>query len=195
MRKALFLDRDGIINVDKGYVSRPEEFEFVEGIFDVCRYASAQGYLLVVVTNQAGIGRGYYTEQDFQELSQWMVGEFAKRAITITAIYHCPCHPEAGIGVFRKESFDRKPNPGMLLRAQSDLDLDLKQCALLGDKESDIEAAINAGVGWSVLVGPPDAMAASKANHAFPNLPVFLDWLSSARQGEIAHPNGAGHAI
>ncbi|MBI3901590.1 MAG: HAD family hydrolase [Nitrosomonadales bacterium] len=182
MKKALFLDRDGIINLDQGYVYQPEKFEFVEGIFDVCRYADEQGYLLVVVTNQAGIGRGYYTEQDFQNLTQWMLGQFAKQDITITAVYHCPYHPQAGIGDFRKESFDRKPNPGMLLRAQSDLALDLKESMLVGDKESDIEAAINAGVGCSVLIAPQDAMAATKGNHAFSSLLNFMDWFRSIRQ-------------
>ena len=170
MNKALFLDRDGIINIDKGYVCKSENFEFIEGIFDVCRYVSEQGYQLVVVTNQAGIGRGYYTEHDFQDLCLWMVNQFAKHKITISAIYHCPYHPEAGIGAFRQNSFDRKPNPGMFLRAQGDLDLDLSKSMLLGDKESDIEAAINACIGCSVLIGAPDSVESTKASNVFQNL-------------------------
>jgi D-glycero-D-manno-heptose 1,7-bisphosphate phosphatase len=174
MKKALFLDRDGIINIEKKYLYKPDDLEFIDGIFEVCRYACECGYLLVVVTNQAGIGRGYYTEQDFQDLTQWMMAEFAKRFITIFAIYHCPHHPQGGIGHYRMESFDRKPNPGMILKAQTDLGIDLSKSILLGDKESDIEAAINAGVACSVLIGDEKKFKSTKANLSFPDLLTFL---------------------
>lgn len=180
MKKALFLDRDGIINVDKGYVHKPEDFQFASEIFDVCRYASQQGYLLVVVTNQAGIGRGYYSEQDFQDLTQWMVAEFANNLVNISAVYHCPYHPEHGIGKYRRDSFDRKPNPGMILSAQADLDIDLRTSILLGDKESDIDAAINAGIGCSVLIGAGNQDSETRSNYAFPDLLAFQNWFQSA---------------
>lgn len=176
MNKALFLDRDGIINIDKGYVYRKEDFEFVEGIFDVCRVASDNGYLLIVVTNQAGIGRGFYTEQDFQELSRWMSAEFASRKLPITAIYHCPFHPIGGIGEYKVDSYDRKPNPGMLLRAQQEHDLNLSESILVGDKESDIEAAINASVGCAVLIQQKLNAATSRAKFVFPELSSLLTW-------------------
>ena len=146
MDKALFLDRDGVINVEKNYVYRAEDFEFMPGIFELCAAARALGYRLVVITNQAGIGRGYYGEEDFQALTRWMLECFRAGGIDIARVYHCPFHPTAGVGDYRRESFDRKPNPGMILRARDELDLDLSRSVLLGDKDSDIEAGRAAGV-------------------------------------------------
>lgn len=150
--KALFLDRDGVINREKDYVHRVEDFEFVDGIFELCRAAQAQGYLPVVITNQSGIGRGYYSEAQFQELTAWMKREFALHGVEIARVYHCPYHPDAGIGEYRAESFDRKPNPGMILRAEQDLDLDLARSVLVGDRKSDMQAGEAAGVGCRVLL-------------------------------------------
>jgi D-glycero-D-manno-heptose 1,7-bisphosphate phosphatase len=144
---ALFLDRDGVINVEKNYVYRIEDFEFVEGIFELCERAQSLGFRLIVITNQAGIGRGYYTEADFQRLTAWMLGAFRRRGIEITWVYHCPCHPTEGMGEYRRESFDRKPNPGMILQAQRDFDLDLGHSVLIGDKDSDLAAGRSGGVG------------------------------------------------
>ena len=146
-RKALFLDRDGVINVDRHYVHRVEDFEFVDGIFELCTRARALGYRLVVVTNQAGIARGYYGEADFQSLTRWMLGVFEERGAPIDRVYHCPYHPTAGLGDYRRESFDRKPNPGMLLRARDELRLDLAASTFIGDKDSDMAAGRAAGVG------------------------------------------------
>ncbi len=101
----------------------------------------------MVVTNQAGIGRGYYTEADFQRLTEWMVDVFRERGIVIARVYHCPYHPTAGIGAYRRESFDRKPQPGMLLRARDELNLDLARSVFIGDKDSDMAAGLAAGVG------------------------------------------------
>lgn len=154
-RRALFLDRDGVINVEKNYVYRIEDFEFLPGIFDLTATARELGLALVVVTNQAGIGRGYYTEADFQRLTDWMLGEFMARGIGIDRVYHCPYHPTAGVGEYLRESFDRKPNPGMLFKARDELDLDLRGSVLLGDKASDIEAGRAAGVGHLLLLGQP----------------------------------------
>jgi D-glycero-D-manno-heptose 1,7-bisphosphate phosphatase len=154
-KRALFLDRDGVINVETGYVYSREEFEFLPGIFELCQAAQAQGYLLVVVTNQAGIGRGYYTETDFLELTEWMIERFAERNIEIARVYFCPDHPVHGVGKYKRDSPDRKPNPGMLLQAQLELQLALDESVLIGDKVSDIAAAKAAGVGTSILLKSP----------------------------------------
>jgi len=150
---ALFLDRDGVINVEKNYVHRIEDFEFMEGIFPLCHAATKLGFRIVVITNQAGIGRGYYSEDDFQHLTRWMLEQFARQGIPIARVYHCPFHPTAGIGEYRRESFDRKPNPGMILRAAEELNLDLGRSILIGDKASDVEAGMKAGVKKNILVG------------------------------------------
>jgi D-glycero-D-manno-heptose 1,7-bisphosphate phosphatase len=153
-RLALFLDRDGVINVDHAYVYKNENFEFIEGIFDLCRTAKELGFLIIVITNQAGIGRGYYTEQDFHDLTKWMTGEFSKQGVDIDKVYFCPFHPEHGVGKYKLESPRRKPNPGMILQAAEEFEIDLANSVVLGDKESDIQAGIAAGVGCNVLFCP-----------------------------------------
>jgi D-glycero-D-manno-heptose 1,7-bisphosphate phosphatase len=150
--KALFLDRDGVINVEEGYVHSREAFSFQEGIFELCRAAQKLGYILVVVTNQAGIARGYYGESEFLELTQWMVREFADQQVQVARVYYCPYHPVHGIGEYKCDSPDRKPNPGMLLQAQADLDLDLASSVIIGDKLSDVWAGKRAGIGTTILL-------------------------------------------
>jgi D-glycero-D-manno-heptose 1,7-bisphosphate phosphatase len=157
LARALFLDRDGVINVEKNYVHRVEDFEFMPGIFELCRRAGELGYLLVVVTNQAGIGRGFYTEADFQRLTEWMVAAFGDAGVAISRVYHCPYHPTAGFGAYRQDSFDRKPRPGMLLKARDDLNLDLARSVLIGDKDSDMLAGRAAGVGQLIKLVPAGA--------------------------------------
>jgi len=141
MNKALFIDRDGVINVDKVHVSRKEDFEFNAGIFDLCRSYLDKGYHIIVITNQAGIAKGLYSETDFLRLTSWMVKQFDKQGIKISKVYHCPHHPD-----FTGLCECRKPNPGMILQAKKDFDLDIEQCILIGDKESDLEAGRRAGI-------------------------------------------------
>lgn len=147
MKKALFLDRDGVINIDNGYVHKPENFVFIGGIFDLCKRAEELGYIIIVITNQAGIARGYYAESDFHNLTNWMIAEFNKHNIKISSVYFCPYHPKYGIGKYKKESYDRKPNPGMLLKAATEYNIDLSLSILIGDKDIDIDAGRNAGIG------------------------------------------------
>lgn len=151
-QKALYLDRDGIINVEKDYVHRIEDFDFMDGIFDLVATAQELEYLLVIITNQAGIARGYYTEEDFHQLNNWMLGQFTERGINIHKVYFCPFHPVHGKGKYKVDSEFRKPGPGMILQAQKELDIDLGHSLLLGDKESDIEAGQRAGVGRTILL-------------------------------------------
>jgi len=146
MKKALFLDRDGVVNVEKDYVYRVEDFEFMDGIFDVCRHFQSKGYIIVIITNQSGIARGYYTEDDFRTLTDWMVGEFRKEGIVIAGVYHCPHHPD-----ITGECECRKPKPGLILKAKADHDINLAGSVLVGDSERDIEAGEAAGVGRRVL--------------------------------------------
>lgn len=163
MRAALFLDRDGVINLDHGYVHRPEDFHFVDGIFELVAEAVRLDFVVVVVTNQAGIGRGLYSEAQFHALTEWMCAEFARRGGAIARVYYCPDHPEHGIGAYRRDSPRRKPRPGMLLDAQRDFDLDLHRCLLVGDRMSDIEAGRAAGVGCTILLqGDAGPSAASQ---------------------------------
>jgi D-glycero-D-manno-heptose 1,7-bisphosphate phosphatase len=156
-RRALILDRDGVINIDHGYIRRPEQCQFMDGIFETARAFAARDYLLVIATNQAGIGRSLYGEEDFQSFMAWMKEEFRLEKIEITSVYHCPDHPTAGIGAYRRENSWRKPGPGMMLQAAKDLNLDLSKSWCVGDKLSDMEAARAAGVGTRVLFDPASA--------------------------------------
>lgn len=145
--KALFLDRDGVVNVDHGYVHTKEDFHFIDGIFSLAATALREGFLIVIVTNQAGIGRGYYTEAQFHELMNWVKDEFRRHGAAVHAVYFCPCHPAHGIGRYKKESPFRKPAPGMLLQAAADHNIDLKASLMVGDALTDMEAGRAAGVG------------------------------------------------
>ena len=184
--KALLLDRDGVINVDRGYVGRIAEFEFLPGIFDLCRIALDAGLVPIIITNQAGIGRGYYSEDDFQMLTGWMLGEFRARGIDIGRVYHCPYHPDAGLSEYRRESFDRKPNPGMILRARDDFGLDLSRSVLVGDKDSDIEAGHAAGVGFNIKLVHEPLTASAPDRLEFHTLQAIGDWLARAFAGPVA---------
>ncbi|MCR4305428.1 MAG: HAD family hydrolase [Gallionella sp.] len=179
-RPALFLDRDGVINIDHAYVSKPEHFEFVDGIFELCRTAKRLGYLVFVVTNQAGIGRGYYTEQDFLNLTEWMCGVFNAQGVVIDRVYFCPSHPEYGIGKYKVDSPFRKPGPGMILQAAEEFDVDLARSVVVGDKETDIQAGIAAGVKCNLLYFPsypeePIETAASAVVSRLADVSKFLE--------------------
>ena len=150
-QRALLLDRDGVINVNHGYVHNPASFDFIDGIFEVARTAYTSGYKLIVVTNQSGIGRGYYSEQQFHNLTKWMCDEFLNVGAPIEKVYFSPFHPTFGLGNYKKDDISRKPRPGMINQAQQEMNLDLENSILIGDKASDIKAGIAAGVGHNIL--------------------------------------------
>jgi D-glycero-D-manno-heptose 1,7-bisphosphate phosphatase len=152
MNRALFLDRDGVVNEEVGYLHRVEEVRFVEGIFSLCRTAMRLGYRLVVVTNQAGIARGYYTEADFELLMAWMREALRAEGIELDAVYHCPFHPEHGVGRYKREHEDRKPGTGMLRRATREFGVELAESVMVGDRCSDIAAANSAGLRQAFLI-------------------------------------------
>lgn len=151
--RALLLDRDGVINIDHAYVHKAEDFEFVTGLFDLCIQAAARNYRLVVITNQAGIGRGYYGHPEFLTLTAWMAQRFRERGLNLDQVYYCPHHAEAGLGEYRRDCPSRKPQPGMLLAAREDMGLDLARSVFIGDKAGDMEAGLRAGVGDLLLLG------------------------------------------
>jgi D-glycero-D-manno-heptose 1,7-bisphosphate phosphatase len=148
---ALFLDRDGVINVDHGYVHRIADFDFMDGVFDLCKLAARAGLLLIVVTNQGGIARGYYSESDFLTLTNWMKERFDEVGAPLTDVFFDPTHPTAGVGAYRRESIERKPNPGMLLKAAEKWSIDLSRSFMIGDMPSDMLAARRAGIPHRLL--------------------------------------------
>lgn len=132
--RAVFFDRDGVLNIDRGYVSRIEDFEWVDGAREAVSAVRRAGWLAVIVTNQSGIGRGFYSEEDFLVLTSWMLGD-----IDVDGVYYCPHHPD-------EECVGRKPRTGMIAAAQRDFKMDLSRSVLVGDKETDMEAAKAAGM-------------------------------------------------
>jgi D-glycero-D-manno-heptose 1,7-bisphosphate phosphatase len=137
MNKALFLDRDGVINEDSAYPHKPEHIIFKPGIFEFCKKAQDRGYLLMVITNQAGVAKGYFTEDDVKKLHEWMGERFKEQGVTISAFYYCPFHPKAKIEKYRQDSECRKPAPGMILQAVRDFDIDISHSLVVGDKATD----------------------------------------------------------
>ncbi|WP_129543207.1 D-glycero-beta-D-manno-heptose 1,7-bisphosphate 7-phosphatase [Serratia sp. 1D1416] len=149
---AIFLDRDGTINVDHGYVHEIDDFQFIDGVIDACRELKKMGFALVLVTNQSGIARGMFSEDQFMYLTEWMDWSLADRDVDLDGIYFCPHHPEASQEEYRQVCDCRKPQPGMLLQAQQELNIDMAASYMVGDKPEDMQAAIAAGVGTMVLV-------------------------------------------
>jgi D-glycero-D-manno-heptose 1,7-bisphosphate phosphatase len=148
---ALFMDRDGVINIDYDFVHKVEEFDFVPGIFELTRKARDHGYRLVVITNQSGIGRGLFTQRQFDDLCAFMCAEFLRQGVEIAGIYVCPWHPIHQGALPARDSYWRKPSPGMILEAALKLHLDIARSVFIGDRHTDILAAKKAGVGRSIF--------------------------------------------
>ena len=145
--KALFLDRDGVINKEVNYLFRIIDFKFNKGIFKICKEYISRGFIIIVITNQAGIARGFYDIKDFYNITDWMIAEFERRKIKIHKVYFCPHHPE-----FTGNCDCRKPKPGLIKKAVKDFNIDLKKSVLIGDKDTDIQAGINSGIETNFLI-------------------------------------------
>ncbi|MGI4828641.1 MAG: D-glycero-alpha-D-manno-heptose-1,7-bisphosphate 7-phosphatase [Janthinobacterium lividum] len=178
---ALFLDRDGVINQEIGYLHRCEDVRWVDGIFPLARSARKLGYKLVVVTNQSGIARGLYTTAEFEALMSWIGAEFRTEGAALDAVYHCPYHPEHGLGLWKREHEDRKPGAGMLLRAAKDLNLDLARSVMVGDRCSDIAAANAAGLQQAFLLQGTEKGGCAGRALTITSLSAVEDWLQAVQ--------------
>ena len=184
-RPAAFIDRDGVINEERDYAFRAEDFHLLPGVVQGLRALQDAGYALVVVTNQAGIARGYYTEADYQVLTAHMQALLARHGVQFSGVYHCPHHPTAGLGAYRVDCSCRKPQPGLLLQAAVDLKLDLARSFIVGDKASDLQAGHAAGVRWALLVESGHSLepaAQAEADAVLPGLAQAADWVLAQRE-------------
>ena len=168
--KALFIDRDGIINQDFGYVSSVEDFKFTDGIFDLLTCFARAGYILVVVTNQSGIGRGYYSQSDFEFLTKWMIERFAEHKIEIKDVFFCPHVPE-------EQCRCRKPNVGMVESAVSAHNIDVNKSWMIGDKLSDVQLARNSGISKAIFIG---VQGSEIADLSFDSVRVCADYFCAS---------------
>ena len=168
--KTIFLDRDGVINKDINYLHKIDDFEFIDGIFDVCLYFQSLGYKIIIITNQSGISRGYYSHSDYQKVTQWMLDQFRYKNINILDIFHCPHGPDSTCDC-------RKPKPGMFLKAKAKHNTDMEKSWMIGDKERDIVAANSAGIVNTILVRSGHRIDESNSNASF-----ILDLIQQAKQ-------------
>lgn len=185
-RPAAFLDRDGVVNRDVGYLHRWEDFEFLPGVLDAMRRLHDAGYALVIVTNQSGIARGYYTEADYQALTAQLRGALVAAGCPAAGIYHCPHHPDGTVAAYAIDCDCRKPQPGMLLQAVRELDLSPPDSLLVGDKLSDLQAAHGAGVKHAYLVRSNQPLE--------PNATKLADGVFGSLADLVQHLNLGPHA-
>ena len=178
--KAVFLDRDGVINVDNAYIHRWEDFEFLPGALDAMRRLTRGEYALIIVTNQSGIARGYFTQAQYDELTSRFRASLEQSGVAVTDIYHCPHHPQGTIEHLSIDCVCRKPAPGMLLQAMRDHNLNMGQSLLIGDKVSDLQAARAARVGLAYLVASDEKasnLPEDLADGVFKSLATCTDYL------------------
>ena len=193
-QRAVFLDRDGVINVDRGYVHKVDDFRFVPGSDVAMRRLQGAGWRLVVVTNQSGLARGLYSKADYDRFTDHLLDQLAAVGVSVDAVLHCPHLPDASVAAYRLQCDCRKPAPGMLLRAARDLGLDLAASVMVGDRITDIEAGRAAGVGHNVLVRSghePEPAGAERADAVYDNLAAFTQaWLSQSAHAASSPRDG-----
>ena len=169
-KKAIFLDRDGVVNKEVNYLFKIEDFEFIDGIFDACLYFQNLGYAIIIVTNQSGIARKYYTENDYQIVTKWMLRQFEDNGIEILNVFHCPHGPESTCEC-------RKPKPGMFLKAKDKHNTDMEKSWMIGDKERDTIAANSAGIDNTILI-----RSSHRIDESNSNAKIILDSIQQAKQ-------------
>ena len=168
--KSIFLDRDGVINKEINYLHKIEDFEFIDGVFEVCIYLQSLKYQLIIVTNQSGISRQFYTENDYQIITKWMINQFKKNDIKIFDVFHCPHGPNSNCTC-------RKPKPGMFIDAQIKHNIDMQNSWMIGDKEIDITSANSAGISNTILLRSGRKTGEFKSNAKY-----ILDSIRQASQ-------------
>lgn len=168
--KTIFLDRDGVINKEINYLHKIEDFEFIDGVFEACQFLQSLEYKIIVITNQSGISRGLYTNNDYQIITKWMVSQFMKNNISILDTFHCPHLPDSGCNC-------RKPKPGMLLEAKKKYNINMLESWMIGDKETDITAAISSGINNTILV-----KSGHKINEADSRAKFIIDSINQSSQ-------------
>ena len=167
--KTIFLARDGVVNKEVNYLYNIDDFEFIDGIFDVCLYLQNLDYQIIIITNQSGISRGYYTENDYDLLTKWMLNQFEDNGIKILDVFHCPHGPKSNCEC-------RKPKPGMFLDAKIKYNIDMQYSWMIGDKEDDVKAANSAGIQNTILVRSGQKIDESSSNARF-----FLDSIQQSK--------------
>ncbi|GGA91188.1 D,D-heptose 1,7-bisphosphate phosphatase [Neiella marina] len=180
LKPAVFLDRDGVINRDTGYTHKLDELEILAGVADGCRQLIAAGLELVIVTNQSGIARGLYNEQDYQRFSDELLNQLSSQKVHFLAVYFCPHHKEGEMLPYRQVCDCRKPGPGMLFRAANEHPIDLSRSYIVGDRASDLEAGQNAGLKANVLIETGKAITPegqNKADYVAANFITATEWI------------------
>ena len=183
MKKAIFLDRDGTINIEKEYLYKICDFEFLPGVIDALQILQKAGYLLIIITNQSGIARGFYSENDFHTLNQWMTDELRRKGIFIDKVYYCPHYPEAKIEKYRLACECRKPGLGMFMQAVKEFDIDLGKSFTIGDKLRDCELCRSTACrGYLISENEEEEIITDVKNAHYKNVKYKMNLLECARE-------------